>query len=192
MAEMRDELPAEVLDSILVHLAGFDAAALIAIRKGVGPNQIDFPEDPGEEEAWSDSEWGRTEDSSSEETGPEQFLSNMIQPKVPRPNRRGFEQTPSGILQSLPEATRDDILNFSVVNKRCCSVFRNRFRFSHILMQPEEILHNILDYLTSELGHLSPPSERRSLSVESFASIPHVPQNFSHISELVSWSISAS
>ena len=196
MAGTRCELPPEVqdkiLDTILVQLAGFDDTALTAIRKGLGPHQINFPKDPEEEEAGSGSEWGRTEDSGSDETGPEEFPSNTIQPGVTRPNRRGFEQTPSGILQSLPEATRDDILNFSVASKRCCSVFRKRFRVSHILTLPEEILEKILDHLTPEPGYLLPPNLRASLSVESFASIPHVPQNFSRISELVSRPISTS
>jgi hypothetical protein len=181
------ELPVEVLDAILVHLSGLDDADLIAIHKGVGPNppQINFPEDPDEEEDGSASEWSRTEESGSDETGSEEFPLNTNRPGAARPNRRG-------IFLSLPKDTRDDIINFSVINRKFCGVFRDRFRVNHIFKMPEEILRIILDYLTPELDHLLAPHLRESLSVESFASIPHVPQNFSQISELVSWSISAS
>ena len=188
------ELPVEVLDAILVHLSGLDGADLIAIHKGVGPDppQINFPEDPEEEEDGSASEWSRTEESGSDETGSEEFPLNMNRLGAARPNRRGFERTPSGIFLSLPKDTRADIINFSVINRKFCGVFRDRFRVNHIFKMPEEILRIILDYLTPELDHLLAPHLRESLSVESFASIPHVPQNFSQISELVSWSISAS
>jgi len=191
------ELPAEVLDAILVHLSGLDDTDLIATHKGVGPDppQIKFPEEPEEDEDGSASEWSRTEESGSDETGPEEFPLNMNRPGVARPNSRGFERTPSGIFLSLPKDTRNDIINFSVINRKFCGVFRDRFRVNHIFKMPEEILRIILDYLTPELDHLLAPNLRESLSVESFASIPHVPhvpQSPSQINKLVSRSISFS